>query len=317
MNLLYFLMILFYWVFLSGVIFLAGAYTSRLYVTGPSGVEACFPGGRNKCFGETVAKYIFLIAVLTLFANSIHFILHCAVMTDTSLKEVFSILPTFITKTKYGRFTILRTAFLAVIVVVSFAGVFKDRKGATLSGAVFSLLLLVVIAMSGHQGAMGYMNFPFFLDALHIVSISLWIGGIIFIRFFLSAFARGAYIEFWRNVTSLMNRFSLLATYCVFIAAFTGVLLSYFNVKDFSVLMNTSYGMVLLVKILLVGIIVIIGGMNKFSVIPYMNNIKPEERLESLAHGRKLLNLVTIEAGLGFVVLLLTSILTHLSPEGG
>ena len=64
------------------------------------------------------------------------------------------------------------------------------------------------------------------------------------------------------------------------------------------------YGIVLLVKILLVGVIVIIGGINKFSVIPYMNNIKPGESSESMAHGRKLLNLVTIEAGLGFVVLL-------------
>ena len=80
--------------------------------------------------------------------------------------------------------------------------------------------------------------------------------------------------------------------------------------------MITPYGKVLLAKILLVGIIVIIGGMNKFFVIPYMNNIKPEESSESLALGRKLLNLVTLEAGLGFLVLLLTSLLTHLSPEG-
>ena len=310
-------MILFSWVFLSGVIFLAGAFTSRLYVTGPSGVEACFPGSRNKCLGETVAKYIFLIAVLTLLANAIHFILHCAVMTDTPLQEVFSILPTFLTKTKYGRFTIVRTVFLAAIIVVSFAGVYRDQKWTMLSGALLSLLLLVAIAMSGHQGAMGYMNFPFLLDVLHLFAVSLWIGGVIFIRFFLSAFVRGAHVEFRRNLTSLMNRFSLLATYCVFIAALTGILLSYVNVKGFSVLLNTSYGIVLFVKILLVGIIVIIGGMNKFSVIPQMNNIKTDESSESITLGRKLLNLVTIEAGLGFLVMLLTSLLTHLSPEGG
>jgi putative copper export protein len=160
------------------------------------------------------------------------------------------------------------------------------------------------------------MNFPFFLDALHLVAVSWWIGGIIFIRFFLSAFVKGAHIEFWRNLTSLINRFSQLATYCVFIAALTGILLSYYNVKGFSVLMNTPYGIALFLKILLVGIIVIIGGMNKFFLIPYMNNIKVEDGLEGLAHGRKLLNLVTIEASLGFVVLLLTSLLTHLSPEG-
>jgi putative copper resistance protein D len=309
-------MILFYWLFLSGVIFLAGAYVSRVYVTGPSGAEACFPGGRNKCFGETVTKYIFLISVLTLFANAIHFILHCAVMTETPLKEVFSIQPTFITKTKYGKFTILRTVFLAVIILVSFVNVIKDQKWTTLSGIVFSLLLLVVIAMSGHQGAKGYMNFPFFLDTLHLVAVSAWIGGIIFIRFFLSAFVKGAYIEFWRNLKSLMNRFSQLATVCVAIAVLTGGMLSYVNVKGFSVLMNTPYGIVLLVKILLVGIIATIGGVNKFFIIPYMNNIKTEEQSKGLAHSSKMLNLITIEASLGFVVLLLTSLLTHLSPEG-
>ena len=145
---------------------------------------------------------------------------------------------------------------------------------------------------------------------------SLWIGGIIFIRFFLSAFVKGALIESWRNLTSLINRFSQMATFCVFIAAFTGVVLSYVNVQEISVLMNTHYGMVLLAKILLVGIIAIIGGLNKFFVIPNMNNIRTEESSVRLAHGSKLLKLVTLEATLGFVVLLLTSILTHLSPEG-
>ena len=313
---MYSLMILFYWLFLSGVIFLAGAYTSRVYVTGPSGLEVCFPGGRNKCFGEVVTKYIFLVAVLAILANAVHFVLHSAVMTETPLNEVFSILPTFLTKTKYGRFTILRTLFLAAIIVVSFIAVIKDQKWTTLSGVVFSVLLLVVIAMSGHQGVKGYLNFPFFLDVLHMIAVSLWIGGIIFIRFFLSVFAKGAYMEFWRNITSLINRFSKMATYCVTIAAVTGILLSYINVKGFSVLMNTQYGTVLLVKILLVGIIVIIGGINKFFVIPDMNTIKVEGSSEGLAHSSKLLNLVTIEASLGLVVLLLTSILTHLSPEG-
>ena len=239
-------MILFYWLFLSGVIFLAGAYTSRVYVTGPSGVEVCFPGGRNKCFGEIVTKYIFLVAVLTILANAVHFVLHCAVMTETPLNEVFSILPTFITKTKYGKFAILRSVFLAAIVAVSFFSVIKDQKWATLAGVVLSLLLLVVIAMSGHQGTKWYLNFPFFLDALHLIAVSLWIGGIIFIRFFLSAFVKGSHIEFWRNLTALINRFSQLATYCVFIAALTGVLLSYVNVKEFPVFMNTQYGNILL-----------------------------------------------------------------------
>jgi putative copper resistance protein D len=309
-------MILFYWLFLSGVIFLAGALTSRIFVTGPAGAEVCLPGGRNKSFGKTVTKYLFLISVITLLVNAVHFVLHCSIMTETPLSEVFSILPAFLTKTKYGRFTILRTVFLCVIILGSFIAVFKDQKWSNLSGVVFSLLLLVVIAMSGHQGAKGYANLPFFLDTLHLIAVSLWIGGVIFFRFFVSAFVKGPFVEFWRNLTSLTNRFSQMATGCVFIAIITGGLLSYFNVKGLSVFIHTDYGMVLIIKILLVSIIAILGGMNKFFVIPSINNIGKEERADGIVHVRRLLNLVTVEASLGFVVLLLTSLLTHLSPEG-
>ena len=316
MSLLYSSMIFFYWLFLSGVIFLAGAFVSRVYVTGPSGAEACFPDGTKKSLGKTAVQYILLISVLTLLANAVHFVLHCSIMTETSLKEVFSILPAFITKTKYGRFTILRTAFLTGIIVVSFVAVMKDQKRTTYSGALFSFLLLVVIAMSGHQGAKGYLNLPFFLDTLHLVTVSLWIGGLFFIRPFVSALVKGACVELWGNLTSLINRFSQLATICVFIAAITGILLSYFNVKSMTILTQTNYGIVLLIKIVLVGIIVILGGLNKFFIIPNLNNVKPDKETMDMVPGRKLLYFINVEASIGFVVLLLTSFLTHLSPMG-
>ena len=309
-------MILFYWLFLSGVIFLAGAFVSRVYVTGPSGSEACSLADKNKSLGETAVQYIFLISVLALLANAVHFVLHCSIMTETPLSEVFSILPTFLTKTKYGRFTILRTAFLTGIIVVSFISVIKDQKWATLSGTLFSFLLLVVIAMSGHQGTKGYLNLPFFLDTLHLAAVSLWIGGLFFIRPFVSALVRGACVEIWGNLTSLINRFSQLATICVFIAAITGILLSYFNVKSMTILTQTNYGIVLLIKIVLVGIIVILGGLNKFFIIPNLNNVKPDKETMDMVPGRKLLYFINVEASIGFVVLLLTSFLTHLSPMG-
>ena len=316
MNLIYSLMILFYWIFLSGIIFLAGAYVSRIYITGPTGAEFCYSSNRNRRFAVSIVRNLFLVAVLAFLANAIHFVLHCSVMTETPLKEVFSILPVFITKTKYGRFAILRTVLLAIILVISFVSIMHDKKWLTLSEALFSLLLLIAIAMSGHQGTKGYMNFPFWLDVLHLVAVSAWIGGIMFIRFFLSVFYKNGLIEFWLNLKSMMKRFSLLATYSVIAAGLTGLLLTYFNVRGFRVLMNTQYGIVLMVKIFLVCITMIIGGMNKFFIIPYMDKISPENSSEQLRQSRKLQNLVTIETGLGFLILLLTSILTHLSPDG-
>jgi putative copper export protein len=316
MSLLYSSMIILYWLFLSGVIFLEGAFASRIYVTGPSSAEVSPLAGEKRSLCETVARYILLISVFTLLANAVHFVLHCAIMTETPLKEVFSILPSFITKTKYGRFTILRTVFLTGIIVMSFVTVVKDQKWVTLSGALFSFLLLVVIAMSGHQGAKGYFNLPFFLDVFHLVSISLWIGGLFFIRPVLTTLIRGSHVELWGNLKSLINRFSQMATACVFIAAITGILLSYFNVKSMIILTQTNYGIVLLVKITLVGIIMILGGVNKFFVIPNLNKVDPDKNPEDMKYGWKLVYMVNTEASIGFIVLFLTSLLTHLSPEG-
>ncbi len=316
MDLLYFMMILFYWLFLSGVIFLAGAYGSRVYVTGPSGAEIAVTGGTATFLGQTVTRYILLISILTLLVNAVHFVLHCAVMTETPLREIFSILPAFITKTKYGRFTIVRSVLVAALIGISFAAMRKEGKWAVFSGAGFSLLLLVAIAMSGHQGVRGYMNFPFFLDVLHLVAVSLWIGGIFFVLIFLSGFAKGGYDEFWGQLTALINRFSQLATYCVFIAVLSGILLAQAKVWSFTALLHTDYGIVLLVKMILVSIIVLIGATNKFFVIPAINRRGKGKNPQATLLGKRLSTLVTIEASLGFFILLLTSLLTHLSPEG-
>jgi putative copper export protein len=60
----------------------------------------------------------------------------------------------------------------------------------------------------------------------------------------------------------------------------------------------------------------IIGALNKFSVIPKLNNVKPDKNPADMKHGWKILYLINTEASIGFVVLLLTSFLTHLSPMG-
>jgi putative copper export protein len=309
-------MILFYWLFLSGVIYLAGAFAARVYVTGPSGAEACRPNGRKKSFGGTAIQYIFFFSILTLLVNAVHFILHCAVMTETPLKEVFSILPAFITKTKYGKFTILRTVFLFGIIAMSLVAVIKDQKWAKLSGVLFACLLLVVIAMSGHQGAKGYLNMPFFLDILHLFAVSLWIGGLFFIRPFVSFLVKENSASLWGNLTSLINRFSQMATFSVGVVILTGIILSFANVKSMAILTNTQYGVILMVKTILVAIIAILGGLNKFVVIPMLNNIRPDDKPSDMKKGRRLLYLISIETGIGSIVLLLTSLLTHLSPEG-
>jgi putative copper resistance protein D len=310
-------MIIFYWLFISGVVVITGSFAMRAAVTGPSGSDVCIADGRKRCFGETAARSIFIISAITLIVNAVHFIFHCSVMTETPLSEVFSILYPFLVKTKYGRFTIVRTVVVAVIMAVSYLTIRKNVKWMTVSGIVFSWVLLVVIAMSGHQGAEGYLNVPFYLDIFHLVAVSTWIGGLFFVRLCFSFFLKSAGMELWNMSKSLINRFSDVATYCVAVAGISGLILSFFNISGTEVLVGTSYGRVLVIKALLVGLILLLGGMNKFFIIPRMNDAGKDEAWPYFFLQRKrLFRLWTVEVFFGLAVLLLTSLLTHLSPEG-
>jgi putative copper resistance protein D len=310
------LMILFYWFFLAGVVFLTGAFTGRIFVTGPSKADICIVESGKSSFGESAVRSIFLIAVLTFFASIVHLVLHASIMTETPLKEVFSILSPFLTKTKYGRFTVFRMIFVGIIVFLSFMGMKKNTRGLTVSGILASCCLLVVIAMSGHQGTKGYFKIPFYLDVLHLIAVSLWIGGLFFIRFCYTFFLEGAGADLWEQFCCLINRYSRIATYSVALVGLTGLLLTYFNIKDVAQLIGTRYGQVLLLKFLLVGVLFLFGGINKFFNVPAFNQHDTNGWADSLPQRKRLFRLVTAEVSIGIVVLLLTSILTHLHPEG-
>jgi putative copper export protein len=314
MSPLYPFMISSYWIFLSGMVFLAGAFTSRMYVTIPSGAYACIPGSNKKCLGKLAIQFIFVVAICTLLSNIVHLILHCSVMTGTPLKEVFSILPLFITKTKYGIFSLMRTIVLMVIIIVLFMGIRNDRIWVTISGIFLSLLLLLTLTMSGHQGTKGYSSIPFVLDVIHVIAITVWIGGIFFIRYCYSFFFKRADIVFWDIFLALINRFSRIATVSVAVVLITGVVLSFTNVGDLTAVTSSLYGKVLLLKASFVYIIMLFGGANKIFFIPRLNSINRSEwsRLTSLR--RKLDVSMTIEVFLGLGILLATGILTHLSP---
>jgi putative copper export protein len=79
---------------------------------------------------------------------------------------------------------------------------------------------------------------------------------------------------------------------------------------------TTPYGITLGIKIVLACVIAVLGGVNKFFVIPMLSvaGKTGPERLGLLK--RTLYVLVTMEMVFGLLVLLATSFLTHLSPEG-
>jgi len=316
MSLPFVLMVLSYWLFLTGAMFIAGAFITRMIVTSPSGAEACIPGEKRICFGETACKMVLWASLATFILSLVHAVFHAAVMTETPLNEVLSIMTTFLMKTKYGRFTLLRSVLVVFLVVVSFFCIRKRAKAVDIIGTLISLVLLLSICVSGHKGAEGYLNVPFAMDILHMLSVTVWIGGVFYIFVGYSVLMKEAGPEMWTTLKAMMNRFSNLATVCVTVAVLSGVSLAYFSIERTDQLTGTPYGITLIVKVMLASVILAMGAANKFYVVPRINSADIS-RKDDLRHiGRRLSTFVSIEAYVGVCVMLATALLTHLSPQG-
>ncbi len=312
---LYLFMIGSYWIFLSGTIYLAGAFTARHFITGPSGAAMCLNPEKNMAYGTSAVPVILIVAICTLIANILHMIMHCSVMTETPLTEVWGVLPLFLLKTKYGMFSLMRT----ILLILSSAAIYCLIKwpGKWLRGICYSLVivLLITLSMSGHQGTRGYASIPFFIDMLHILAISLWIGGIFFLYSNYACLCTRSDKEHWQTFMDMINRFSFMATLCVGVVVVSGLVLFFYEIKDPSEVFEMRYGSVLVIKTGLAVILMIVGGANKFFFIPGLMKTGQSDWKHICSLRNRLFKAMTLEVYLGLAILLTTSYLTHLSPD--
>lgn len=309
------IMVFFYWLLMAGVFFLAGAFVSRWYITGPSGLDICRIGPGERCLGEKAARSMVVIAILTLAVHSVHLVFHAAVVTGTPVDQIWEILPVFVMKTKYGRFALYRTVILTVLAILSFLSLGKGTHGkATIAGVFFSVLLIASFSMSGHQGTKGYATFPFAFDLFHSGAVVCWIGGLFFIRLCFLFFRGEGAGDLTPVFVATINRLSRLATIAVAIAGLSGLGLALSNIHRPGTLVQTPYGIVLSLKATLAATVFLLGGINKFIFLPRLN--RDAESGSASIPFRHLLSAVTAEVLGGFIILLATAVLTHLSPEG-
>jgi len=307
-------MIFFYWVFLSSIVFIVGASLSKFLVITPSGSDICIPSGGGKCLGESAILVMFTVSIISLVSNVAHLILHCAVITETPLNEVFSILPLFLLKTKYGVISLIRTVLVVLIILVLSYALKKNNKWVLVTEILLSLFIVISLTMSGHQGTKGYLSAPFVLDVFHVVAITLWIGGLFFIRYCYSFLFKEPGMNYWDIFLNLINRFSLMATISVIVVVITGLALSVFNFESVSEVVSTQYGLVLITKSVLVAGLLLFGALNKFFIVPKLNKKEIHDLSKLTSLRNKLHVFITTEVILGLIIILITSFLTHLSP---
>lgn len=208
--------------------------------------------------------------------------------------------------TKWG-FALRLQLAAAVVALGSFALATRRRRGAWLVATIVAIILAATPALAGHAAASPrFTSLMIATDFLHVLGGAGWLGSLFAVMVVgvpLALTLDGT--ERWSSVAALVDSFSPIALASAAVVVASGVIASWVHVETFSALWQTAYGQVLLIKVLLVMVTLTIGAYNFRRVQPRLTNEVGSAHLKRSA---------AIELSVGFLILLVTGLLTGISP---
>ena len=143
--------------------------------------------------------------------------------------------------------------------------------------ALFVPLAFIALepALSGHPSTQSPVALLFPANVLHVLAVSVWVGGLASLVLILPAATRELEPpDRSRLLAATLARFSPLALACVALILLTGIGQAYAYVRDLDNLLDTAYGRAVLIKIvLLVGALIPLGAYNRYRSVPRLERI--------------------------------------------
>jgi copper resistance protein D len=219
----------------------------------------------------------------------------------------FTIISLVVEQTDFGRIWIWRI-LLASVLVFLFALKSRHESLALLKTAG-AALLLTSIAGTGHAGATPgeWGTFHVAADSLHLLAASAWLGGLVPLAHVLALpEASGS------TAVAILNRFSAMAMLAVGALAVSGIANSVFEFESLTALVSTTYGRVLVAKIVLFLGMLHFAAANRFKLVPALAQEGDGREIR-----QKLARNVAAETVLGLLVLAAVALLGTLPPSEG
>jgi copper transport protein len=119
------------------------------------------------------------------------------------------------------------------------------------------LLLLPLPSIAGHAIDAGRPRFELAVDVLHLAAAAVWVGGLVQLALALRARQPG-----------VARRFSAVALISVVVLSATGVVRALSELSRVSQVWTTGYGRLLIVKTALLGLLVVLGWLNRYRLLP-------------------------------------------------
>ena len=329
------------WVGYIAMALLTGVFAFFLFVLRPALIEAATAQpGQAPARPRTVAiPSAFLIALwlglgLALVTTLIGAVLQAASSANVGpLDAIGSPLYTLLVHTRYGMLFWVRWLLYLLLLALlatrrSWARHASVAKQFWITGLELSALLLLTTSLSGHAAAgpdtsrtvsIGAGTSPIITtvaDWLHLMAASVWIGGLIALSLALpwARQTQGVMPAF--AISRMVSRFSRMATVCVVTLGLTGLFQAALDVGDWENLLDTPYGMSLLIKVVLLIPLLGLAAINLLLIGRRMVDATraPEPNVAIQPWYRHLRQTVGGELLFVFGLLLVTSVLVNLQP---
>ena len=252
--------------------------------------------------------------VLTALASLGALWLQAAVMAEVPLSQALPAIVSVLAHSHYGRAWLAGAAGLAVASAAAFApaGASTGRRGAlgALGVAVFVLGRSVV----SHAGSHGDATWAVAVDAVHLLLVGLWAGEVFIGAWVMPATCGEAdRADRVRWVRALSSSATLALGGVVATGAFNAWRGTGGSVDR---LVGTAYGGALGVKLALVAVAVVLGGVNRFVVMPQLLEALRSGRLAVEPPLRRFVSILRVESAVLAVALGAAAVLAASPPPG-
>lgn len=244
------------------------------------------------------------LSVLGLGLSGLGFALTVAAMAGSSVDRIDpELLSLVLTGTPFGWAFLVRMGALLLVLAALFIpwSVQSFRLNLT---TMLAAIAVASLAWSGHaaasQGVNGLVRLT--SDIAHLLAASAWLGALVILL--RQVFLTNAHdVEHRRQSAKMLSRFSLAGSVIVAALIITGSLNAafIFSPSDLLLLPSTTYGQLLLIKLIAFAVMLGLAGLNRFYLTPALSN--------SAMSGDAATAIFAVRTSIGLELVLVTSIL--------
>ena len=213
---------------------------------------------------------------------------------------------TNVLETRYGEMMLVQAALAATLALTAMAlrhSESRDRRALTALTLVLGAGMALTPSFSGHASTAGKLAVT--SDIAHVIAAALWTGGLGFLVLAL-VLARE---DRWPLATRAVPRFSNMAVVSVAALLIAGVINGYLQVRTWSNLWETRYGLLLLAKIALVVPLLALGAYNNRYAVPRL-----KAGIASVLERRRFLTAAGVELAIMVSIVAVTAVLVNAEP---